>query len=127
MGVKGFLLAVILSDSCSVIFLFISAKLKDFIGAEYFNKALGIEMMRFAAPLIPTIVMWAVTSISDRLFIKQMHSDYHELGKGAVSIYVMTKIFAYLEKNPEKEDILLLFEFIFAIIKVSNPLSSNST
>ena len=87
MGVKGFLLAVILSDSCSVIFLFISAKLKDFIGAEYFNKALGIEMMRFAAPLIPTIVMWAVTSISDRLFIKQMHSDYHELGKGAVSIY----------------------------------------
>ena len=87
MGVKGFLLAVILSDSCSVVFLFISAKLKDFIGTEYFNKALGAEMMRFAAPLIPTIVMWAVTSISDRLFIKQMHSDYHELGKGAVSIY----------------------------------------
>ena len=44
-------------------------------------------MMRFAMPLVPTIVMWAVTSLSDRLFIKQMHSDYYELGEGAVGIY----------------------------------------
>lgn len=87
MGVKGFLLAVILSDSCSVLFLFTAAKLKDFLGREYFNKALGTEMMRFAMPLIPTIVMWAITSLSDRLFIKQMHSDYHMLGRGAVAIY----------------------------------------
>ncbi|WP_455529156.1 lipopolysaccharide biosynthesis protein [Ruminococcus sp.] len=87
MGVKGFLLSVILSDSCSVVFLFIAARLRAFIGAEYFNKALAKEMMRFAAPLIPTIVMWAVTSLSDKLFIKQMHSDYHELGKEAVSVY----------------------------------------
>ena len=43
--------------------------------------------MHFAMPLIPTIVMWAVTSLSDRLFIKQMHSDYHQLGEGAVGIY----------------------------------------
>ena len=30
-------------------------------------------------------------------------------------IYVMHKIFPYVEKNPEKEDILLLFEFLFAV------------
>ena len=87
MGVKGFLLAAILSDSFSVVFLFIAARLNDFAGMDYFNGALCREMMRFAAPLIPTIVMWAITSLSDRMFIKQMHSDYHELGKGAVSIY----------------------------------------
>ncbi|MBR6966985.1 MAG: polysaccharide biosynthesis C-terminal domain-containing protein [Ruminococcus sp.] len=87
MGVRGFLLAVILSDSCSVLFLCIAAKLRSFMGAEYFNKALAKEMMRFALPLIPTIVMWAVTSLSDRLFLKQMHSDRHELGEGAVGIY----------------------------------------
>lgn len=87
MGVKGFILAVILSDSCSVIFLCIAARLRSFIGAEYFNRALAKEMMHFAMPLIPTIVMWAVTSLSDRLFIKQMHSDYHQLGEGAVGIY----------------------------------------
>lgn len=87
MGVRGFLFAVILSDSCSVLFLCIAAKLRSFMGAEYFNKALAKEMMRFALPLIPTIVMWAVTSLSDRLFLKQMHSDRHELGEGAVGIY----------------------------------------
>ena len=92
MGVKGFLLAVILSDSCSVLFLCIAARLRDFVGAEYYNKALGMEMMRFALPLIPTIVMWTVTSLSDRLFIKQMHSDYYELGEPAVGIYYFANI-----------------------------------
>ncbi|MBQ6252766.1 polysaccharide biosynthesis C-terminal domain-containing protein [Ruminococcus sp.] len=87
MGVKGFLLAVILSDSCSVVFLFVAAKLRDFMNREYFNPDLAKEMMRFAGPLIPTIVMWAITSLSDRLFLRVMHSDYHELGEGAVGLY----------------------------------------
>ena len=87
MGVKGFLLAVILSDSCSVVFLFVAAKLRDFLNREYFNPDLAREMMRFAGPLIPTIVMWAITSLSDRLFLRVMHSDYHELGEGAVGLY----------------------------------------
>ena len=69
MGVKGFLLAVILSDSCSVVFLFVAAKLRGFMNREYFNPDLAREMMRFAGPLIPTIVMWAITSLSDRLFL----------------------------------------------------------
>lgn len=87
MGVKGFLLAVILSDALSSVFLFTAAKLHSFIGIRYFNMGLGKEMMRFAAPLIPTIVMWAITSLSDRLFIRQMHSDRYELGQEAVAIY----------------------------------------
>ena len=86
-GVKGFLLAAILSDAFSTVFLFIAARLNEFTSAECFSKDLAKEMMRFAAPLIPTIVMWAITCLSDRMFIKQMHSDYHELGKGAVAIY----------------------------------------
>jgi hypothetical protein len=31
-----------------------------------------------------------------------------------VTVYAMDKIFRYVEKNPEKENILLLFEFLFA-------------
>ena len=87
MGVKGFLLAAILSDAGSIVFLFVTARLNSFAGMRYFDAALCKEMMRFAMPLVPTIVMWAVTSLSDRLFIKQMHSDYYELGEGAVGIY----------------------------------------
>ena len=87
MGVKGFLLAAILSDAGSIVFLFVTARLNSFAGMRYFDASLCKEMMRFAMPLVPTIVMWAVTSLSDRLFIKQMHSDYYELGEGAVGIY----------------------------------------
>ncbi len=86
-GVKGFMLAVILSDFCSAIFLFLAARLWEYTGIGFFNKALGGEMMRFAAPLIPTIVMWTITSLSDRMFIKEMHSDRVQLGKAAVGIY----------------------------------------
>lgn len=86
-GVKGFMLAVILSDFLSSAFLFIAAGLYKYMGLAYFNKSLCNEMMRFAAPLIPTIVMWAITSLSDKLFIRQMHSDRVQLGEDAVGIY----------------------------------------
>ncbi len=86
-GVKGFMLAVILSDFLSSVFLCIAARLHKFAGLAYFNKSLGKEMMRFAAPLIPTIVMWTITSLSDRIFIRQMHSERVQLGEDAVGIY----------------------------------------
>ncbi|MBO7474195.1 MAG: polysaccharide biosynthesis C-terminal domain-containing protein [Ruminococcus sp.] len=86
-GVKGFMLATILSDLCSTIFLFTAAKLREYTGAEFFNKKLAVEMLRFAGPFIPTIVMWTITSLSDRLFINKMHSDYYKLGKSAAGIY----------------------------------------
>ncbi|WP_303805140.1 lipopolysaccharide biosynthesis protein [Ruminococcus flavefaciens] len=86
-GVKGFLLAAILSDACSTVFLFIAARLHKYTGLRYFNKELGKEMLGFAAPLIPTIVMWTVTSLSDRLFINNMKSDKVVLGTGTAGIY----------------------------------------
>ena len=86
-GVKGFMLAVILSDLLSAVFLFVIADLRKFARADSFNKELGREMMKFAAPLIPTIVMWTITSLSDRMFIREMKSDRVELGESAVGIY----------------------------------------
>lgn len=86
-GVKGFLLATICSDLLSAVFLFSAAGLRRFTGAKYYSSKLAGEMLRFAFPLIPTIVMWTITSLSDRLFLAQMHSDFHQLGKGAAGIY----------------------------------------
>lgn len=87
MGVKGFMIAVILSDTLSSVFLFISARLQKFFSIKAFSKKLMRSMLRFSLPLIPTIVMWTITSMSDRLFIKNMHSTHVELGMGAVGIY----------------------------------------
>jgi len=36
--------------------------------------------------------------------------------EGFITVFVMDKIFAYVETNPEKEDILLLLEFLFALM-----------
>ena len=87
MGVKGFMLATICSDFLSAAFLFAMGGIKKYSGIQYFEKDLAKEMLRFAVPLIPTIVMWTITSLSDRIFLTKMHSDYHELGKAAAGIY----------------------------------------
>ena len=87
MGVKGCLLAVILSDFFSAVFLFVVAGLHKFLKIKYFSTSLAKSMMIFALPLIPTIVMWTVTSLSDRIFIRYMHSSVVDLGESAVGLY----------------------------------------
>lgn len=86
-GVSGFMISVILSDLCSAIFLFVAAKLHTDLNIRYYNKKLASSMMRFAIPLIPTVVMWVITGFSDRLFIRYMHSDRVTLGESAAGIY----------------------------------------
>lgn len=86
-GVKGAMLSVILSDFCSSAFLFVVAKLPNFLNKTYFNKNVARAMLKFSLPLIPTIVMWTITSLSDRLFIRYMHSDRAVLGESAAGLY----------------------------------------
>ncbi len=87
MGVKGFLLSVILSDFCSALFLFFVAKLHIYLNIRYFSSDLAKTMLRFSLPLIPTAVMWIITGFSDRLFIRYMDSDKVQLGEAAAGVY----------------------------------------
>ena len=64
----------------------------EFFSIRSFSKDVAYAMMRFALPLIPTIVMWASTSLSDRLFIANMHSDNYTLGRGAAGLYMYAAI-----------------------------------
>ncbi|MDE6671119.1 MAG: polysaccharide biosynthesis C-terminal domain-containing protein [Ruminococcus sp.] len=75
MGVRGFMLSVILSDFCSSVFLFISCRLYRYLDIKHFNRKLGKSMMRFSLPLIPTTVMWTFTGFSDQIFIGNMCSE----------------------------------------------------
>lgn len=87
MGVKGFLLSVICSDLLSAAFLCYTANLRSFFGLKHLSLPLAGKMMKFALPLIPTIVMWTITSLSDRLFLTYMRSDRVALGSSATGIY----------------------------------------
>lgn len=72
MGVRGFMLSVILSDFCSALFLFSISGIKNYLNLNYFRKDLALVMLRFALPLIPTALMWIITGFSDRLFLRHM-------------------------------------------------------
>ncbi len=88
MGVNGFMLSVILSDFLSALFLFVVARLYDYLNIRYFSPSLAKSMFRFAVPLIPTAVMWIVTGFSDRLFIRYMDGNEGvQLGEAAAGIY----------------------------------------
>ena len=86
-GVKGFMLSVILSDFCSSVFLFKMAGLGRFLDIHAVSMKLAKDMARFAMPLVPTIVMWTITSLSDRFFIRDMHSSRVVLGAGSAGLY----------------------------------------
>jgi len=104
LGVKGFMLACILSDSLSALFLFFSARLQRYLRIKSFNAELTKVMLKFALPVIPTTIMWTITGFSDRLFIRYMHSDTVILGEAAAGIY------GYASKVP---NLILMISTIF--------------
>ncbi len=75
MGIVGYMLAIILADFCSVIFLCTFGKVFPRLSFKGFNKDLCGKMLRFALPLMPTSLLWWVINVSDRYFVKYMISD----------------------------------------------------
>lgn len=93
MGISGFMISMILSDTCSALFLMVAAKLYRFADIKCFDHSFGRIMLRFTLPLVPTALMWAFTGFSDQIFIGNMHSDKFVIGEKAAGIYVAaTKI-----------------------------------
>ncbi len=82
-GIKGYLLAIVLSDLVSIIFLFFIAELYRFLKLRYFSKEIAKQMLAFSVPLIPAAVMWWVTNVSDRFLVQ------HFMGNDANGIYTI--------------------------------------
>lgn len=75
-GMQGYLLAIILSDLISSVFLFFAAGLFRFISFAKPDLKLLKSMLKYSAPLIPTTLLWLITSISDRFIITLFHGEY---------------------------------------------------
>ncbi len=88
-GVTGFMISVILSDLCSGIFLWITAKLWQFFNIRLYNAEITKMMMRFSIPMIPTAVLWIITGFSDRLFVRYMDGMAlsTDVGESAAGVY----------------------------------------
>lgn len=68
-GVTGYIVAIIASDACSIIFLFVTCKLWRFVKLKKLNKTLAGEMLRYSVPMMPSIILWWVINVSDRYMV----------------------------------------------------------
>ncbi len=81
LGVTGYALSVILADVASIVFLFMLGGLKNYIQFIGLDKQLRKAMYRFSIPMIPTTMMWWITSVSDSFIVTAM------LGSDANGVY----------------------------------------
>ena len=63
--VAKYLLAVLLSDFISIIFLIFAAKLWQHFDMKHMNRDLLRTMMQYSVPLIPAQLLWLITNSSD--------------------------------------------------------------
>ncbi|MCL2037335.1 MAG: polysaccharide biosynthesis C-terminal domain-containing protein [Oscillospiraceae bacterium] len=81
LGVKGYLLSVILADVASTVFVFYLANLKSYIQLFGLNPHLRRSMFRYCIPMIPTTIMWWIIGVADGFFIE------HFMEIGATGVY----------------------------------------
>ncbi len=74
-GMIGYLLAIILSDLSSSVFLFFAAGLYKHVNIKRFSLSALRDMLKYCAPLVPTTILWLITSISDRFIITYFHGE----------------------------------------------------
>lgn len=69
MGVTGYILAIIASDACSIVFYLFAARLYRYIKPRLLEKGISGQMLKYCVPLIPTIILWWIINVSDRYMI----------------------------------------------------------
>ena len=90
LGVKGMLLAFILSQlSISVVYI-IKEKLWKYIEFNNLDKNEAKEMLKYSIPLIPNKVSWSIINLSDRIIIMNV------LGSGIAGLYAVSYKFPSL-------------------------------
>lgn len=80
-GVLGYLLAIVLSDVISILFLTYIAQLYKYFSLKSLKKSVMKQMLVFSVPLMPAMIMWWITNVSDRFLVQGY------LGEGANGIY----------------------------------------
>lgn len=68
-GVTGYILAIISSDFCSIIFLAVTCKLWKFVKFKGVSKKMKFDMLKYSIPMMPSIILWWVINVSDRYMV----------------------------------------------------------
>ena len=66
---EGYVVAIIASDFCSIIFFTITAKLYKYVKPKVLTKGIAGQMLKYCVPLIPTVILWWIINVSDRYMV----------------------------------------------------------
>lgn len=83
-GITGYVLAIVMSDMLSTLFLFFTAKLYKYVHVKNINKNIAVSMIRYSIPLIPATIFWWITNVSNRFIVAYV------LGSEANGIYAVS-------------------------------------
>lgn len=68
-GIYGYILAILASDACSIIFLFASCKLWQYVSFSRLDRSLTKQMLKYSVPMMPSIILWWIINVSDRYMV----------------------------------------------------------
>ena len=69
LGVTGYVVAIIASDACSIIFLTVTCKLWKYVKIKGVGSGIAGEMLKYSIPMMPSIILWWVINVSDRYMV----------------------------------------------------------
>ena len=84
LGITGYVMAIVMSDLLSTLFLFWAAKLHRYVRIKNINKEVAISMVKYSIPLIPATIFWWITNVSNRFIVAYV------LGSEANGIYAVS-------------------------------------
>lgn len=72
MGILGYVLSVVVGDVLMTAVLFWGGRVWRDVRFDLARKGKIVEMLGYSLPMIPTVMFWWVTSVSDRFFLVEM-------------------------------------------------------
>lgn len=86
-GIFGYIFSIVCSDALSVVFLFITARLHQYIEFRALDRSISKAMLKYAVPMIPNSILWWITNVSDRYIVAAVWGeDYTGLYAAAYKI-----------------------------------------
>lgn len=75
MGILGYVLSVVIANVIVTVILFVWMKLYRDLSISCVDKQTAKDLLKYSIPLIPTQTMWFLTSLTDRLLVKNYCGD----------------------------------------------------
>ncbi len=73
MGIKGYLLSIVISNTIGALFIYKNAHLSNYINLKSVNKIKKRDMLEYSVPVIPNMVSWWFNNTANRYILLFFH------------------------------------------------------